>query len=791
MSGKEWQWQEGEYTVTRSTHWSGPGCHDGCGLLYYTKDNKLVKVEGDLDNPYNMGRLCMRCLNQVEAYNSPQRLKWPLKRAGERGENKWERISWDEAYDIIVEKVKGIQAEFGGKSIIGMEGTGRNIIWQVPYLTYAAFGSPNYVLGFLSGDSCYLPRAAQQAVMNSDFFVCDTAQFFEERYNNPEFKCPEVIVIWGNNPIISNGDGFFGHWIVDEMRMGAKLIVVDPRLTWLAARADYWLQLRPGTDCALAMGMLNVIINEDLYDHDFVENWCSGFEELQERVQEYPTDKVAEITWVPKEIIEAAARRYATAKPAAIQWGLAIDQQVTGIATAQAVNSLWAITGNTDVPGGNVIAKSGFNVDDGYSCGYGWLPKDVQEARFGNEKNPLKKYGLASTAHGDTVLEAIENGGQPYPVKMLWLQTTNTFANMASEAPRVYEAMKKVEFNVVVDLFMTPTAVACADIVLPAGMSAERDSFRAWFAPLRAITKLTQYEECKSDEQIILDLGKRLHPAAFPWETVADWINWKMGNDKDKYPDAFKYEWSEEGKKFRERGNTKGLTYSELKEKVYIYPEWQYKKYEKGLLRRDRQPGFNTADGKVQLYIDLFDAFDVDPLPAHVEPPESPYSDPELYKEYPLILTSGARSWEFFHSEHRQQPTMRMFHPQPLVEIHPDTAKNLGIQEGDWVWIESKRGRCKQIATLKAAIDPRVVSAEHGWWFPEKEGAEPSLFGTFDSNINNLTSQCQNGPTGYGAPNKNLLCRIYKATEENSKIMPSEQVTRRGGWEYVRAQLPE
>ncbi|MBP1765484.1 MAG: Acetylene hydratase, partial [Firmicutes bacterium] len=154
--------------------------------------------------------------------------------------------------------------------------------------------------------------------------------------------------------------------------------------------------------------------------------------------------------------------------------------------------------------------------------------------------------------------------------------------------------------------------------------------------------------------------------------------------------------------------------------------------------------------------------------------------------EYPLILTSGARSWEFFHSEHRQQPTMRLFHPDPLVTIHPDKAKELGIQDGDWVWLESKRGRCKQKAKLAITLDPKVVSAEHGWWFPEKPGAEPSLFGVFDSNINNLTAQCQNGETGYGAPNKGLLCKIYKVTEENSKIMPSVQVTQMGGFGYDR-----
>ncbi len=783
MSEKTWQWREGDCTVSRSHQWSGPGCHNACGILYYVKDDKLVKVEGDTEHPYNNGRLCMRCLNLPEAVNHPDRLKWPLKRVGERGENKWERISWDQAYDIIEEKVRAIWKDYGPESIIGMEGTGRNIIWQVPYLTYAAFGSPNYTLGFLSGDACYLPRAAQQAVMQSDFFVLDCAQHMPERYAHSEYVVPKVIMIWGNNPIITNGDGFFGHWIIDLMRKGSKLIVVDPKLTWLASKADYWLQLRPGTDTALAMAMLNVIINEELYDKEFVDKWTSGFEELKARVQDYPPEKAAEITWVPKDLIIGAARYYAKSKPAGIQWGLAIDQQVTGIPAAQAVCSLWTVTGNVDIPGGNVIAKSGYNVDDGYNCGLSWVPPETIQKRLGNESYPMKMYGFASTAHGDSVLKAIESG-EPYPVRMLWLQTTNPIANMASESHRVYDAMLKVDFNVVVDLFMTPSAIACADIVLPAGMSLERDSFRAWFTPLRAISRVMQYHEAKSDEQIILELGKRLHPEAFPWETVEDWLTWKFGCDKDKYPDALKVEWS--GKPYRERGKA-NITFEELQEKRYTYADWHYRKYEKGFLRRDRQPGFNTVDGKIQLYSQMFADWDLDPLPYHEEPPESPYSTPELAREYPLILTSGARSWEFFHSEQRQQPTMRMFHPDPMVTMHPETAEKYGISEGDWVWIESKRGRCRQRAKLAVTMDPRVISAEHGWWFPEEPGAEPSLFGVFDSNSNNLTAQCQNGPTGYGAPNKGLLCRIYQATPENSQIMPSEQVTKLGGFKYVRS----
>jgi anaerobic selenocysteine-containing dehydrogenase len=154
----EWQWQDGDLTATRSCTWSGPGCHEGCGIIYYTdKDGKLVKVEGDPNSPFNRGRLCLRCLNYIEEINSPERLKYPLKRVGERGEDKWERVTWDEALDIIDDHVKRIQKEYGPQSIAAMMGTGRNACWQAPMLCYWAFGSPNFSLGFLSGDSCMLP----------------------------------------------------------------------------------------------------------------------------------------------------------------------------------------------------------------------------------------------------------------------------------------------------------------------------------------------------------------------------------------------------------------------------------------------------------------------------------------------------------------------------------------------------------------------------------------------------------------------------------------------------------
>lgn len=739
MPEGKWQWQEGEYTVTRTTQWSGPGCHDGCGVLFYTKDNQLVKVEGDPENPVYNGRLCMRCLALPEAVHHPDRVKYPLKRVGERGENKWERISWDEAYDIIVDKVRQIQKQYGPESIVGMMGTGRNIWSIMPFLVHSGFQSPNTACGFLSGDACYLPRAALQGVSTGDFLIADCSQMFPERYDSPKWKLPECIMIWGNNPIVSNPDGFMGHWIVDCVKRGTKLIVVDPRLTWLASRAEYWLQLRPGTDAALALGMLNVIINEGLYDKEFVDKWTYGFDKLAERVQQYPPERVAEITWVPKERIVEAARFYAKSKPAAIQWGLAVDTQRTGVPAAHAVASLWTVTGNVDVPGGNIIVRRAYDAPIGNpTSDLGWwdLPEEVRAKRLGFNDYPLYRAGFCATARGDSVLEAIESG-KPYPIKMLWLQTTNPIANMGAEAKRVYEAMKKVDFIVVADLFMTPTCMAFADLVLPAAMSCERNSLRSWWTPLRSISKVIQVGEAKSDEEIVLELGKRLNPEAFPWNNVEEMLDWATSNA--------------------------GVSFKELQERVYMYPEFEYRKYEKGLLRADGEPGFNTNTGKIELYLTMFEEWGHDSLPYHEEPPESPYSTPELFKEYPLVLTTGARSWEFFHSEHRQLPTMREFHPDPIVEIHPETAAQLGIKDGDWVWIQNRHGKCRQKARLNPGIHPKVVHGEHGWWFPEKPAEEPSLFGVFESNINLLTTQCETGPTGYGAPYKNQICKVYKA----------------------------
>ncbi len=180
---KTWQYVEGGDTVTRTTQWSAPGCHDGCGVLLHTRDGKVVGIEGDPDNPFNMGTLCMRCLNMEEQVNHDSRVKWPLKRAGERGENKWDRISWEEALDLIEEKVRYFQKNYGNESICTLKGTGRNTTWQTAFIANAAFQTPNFSWGFLSGDACYMPRAALMVALNGSFLVADFSQMLPERYD--------------------------------------------------------------------------------------------------------------------------------------------------------------------------------------------------------------------------------------------------------------------------------------------------------------------------------------------------------------------------------------------------------------------------------------------------------------------------------------------------------------------------------------------------------------------------------------------------------------------------------
>lgn len=737
---KPWRWQEGNLTVTRGTAWSCPGCHDGCGVLLYTnKDDTLVKVEGDPENPYNQGRLCMRCLAMPEVVSNETRVLYPMKRAHEdRGKDKWERISWDEAYDICISELTRLAETYGPETVIFTRGTARDIGPWVNRLCYS-YGSPNHINYGLTGVACYLPRVSLMNYAVGSYINADCSQWKPERYNDPDFVVPGCITLWGSMPLNSNADGNFGHWLVDLLKRGSKFIVVDPRLTWLAVQAEYWLQLRPGTDAAMAMAWLNVIISEDLYDHDYVNKWCYGFDELAEAVKEYTPERVAEITWVPKEKIIGAARFFATNGPSSIQWGLAIDMAKEGMGAAQAICALFSITGNVDVPGGMALYIPPFKIFRHVDWGVELLPEGVFENRPGAAEYPAVSNGYAH-AHPDTILEIMETE-DPYPIRGMWCQSSNPIACMSADPLRSIKVLEKLEFTCVVDAFMTPTAMAFADVFLPIALYPERNGLKLeeGFA-LAAIVKAKEPAgDTRSDQQICLDMGKRLNPEGWPWETV-----------EEMYDDFTK----EAGMTFKELVECGGV----------VFDKHEYRRYEKGLLRPDGQPGFNTPTGRIELWSTAYASFNLSPLPYFEEPPESPISRPELFEEYPLVLTSGRRVVSFFHSEHRQIPHLRAQRPDPLVEIHPDTARKYGIEDGDWVWIENDLGKCRQRAKITRVTDPRVVMADHGWWFPEEDGEAPHLFGALKSNPCQLI-RFNPGKSGFGGAYKCSLCKIYKVKE--------------------------
>ena len=734
-----------------STLWSaGCGSHGGCGCEIFVKDGKVTHVEGDPNHPFNQGRLCAKGLAISQYIYHKDRVTHPLKRVGERGEGKWQQISWDEAFDTIEKKFKDIRTKFGAESVIFCQGTGRDIGGPITFLMYA-YGSPNWVQVGLAGHACYTPRLGAMAATlgPTGYCVADCSQFLEKRFDSPEWTPPKYILVWAQNPIAGCHDGFYGHWIIDCMKRGSKIITIDPRATWFSTRAEVHLQNRPGTDGIIALAMLNVIINDGIYDKKFVEKWCYGFEDLKKRVQEYPPEKAEQISGVPADLIRKASRLYATNKPSAIQWGEPIDAMPAGSVVAQAIVQLWSITGNVDNPGGNVIARNSHGVTtypfssaeltDLYGAD---LVKRLNEKRIGANDYPMIK-GFRGWVQPDVLINQMETG-KPYPVKAAWIQTSNILGGQAADPRRHYEAMKKLDFIVYIDLFQNPTSMALADIFLPAVSIAEKESFRTWWQPLGVTVKaIDALGECKSDWEINLEMAKRLATTPVKFNTVRELIDDRLSAGNT----SFEKLKAKGGWEFPPKG----------------HPSRPYYRYEKGQLRKDGKPGFETPTGKLELYSKAYEEWGLDPLPYYEEPKESPTATPDLAKKYPLILTTGRRSPVFFHSELRMIPWLRELDPFPVAEINDKTAASLGIGDGDWVYVENMHGKVKAKAKVTPTALPNVVTTPHGWWLPETEGKAPNLFSTWDYNINNLTTMGNQGKSGFGGTNyRSGLCRVTK-----------------------------
>ena len=692
-------------------------CHGGCGALLHVRDGELIKVEGDPASPLNRGRLCPIGTVTRDLVYHPDRLKHPLKRVGPRGSGKWQRITWDEALDTIAGKLLEIREEFGPEAIALGTGTGRHHIRWVSRFGHA-LGTPNWCEpGFAQ---CFHPRVNTCLLTFGDFPVGDFTGDVK----------PQCILYWGHNPLNSGPDGETRFVVRDSLSDNPKVIVVDPRQTELAKRADLWLRVRPGTDDALALAMLNVIIGEGLYDAPFVEKNTYGFDALAAHVKPYTPEWAEPITWVAADQIRAAARMFAQTWPAMMEWGCALEHTPNCIQTVRAVSLLPAITGNVDVPGAWVFGMKGLGR---FPSLIENLTPEVQAKRLGADRFKMLCGEGADlpAAHIPTLIQAMREG-KPYPVKAFLIFGNNTLTTYANSA-QVYDALMKVDFLVNADLFMTPTA-ELADIVLPAASWPELDQL-AGLPTISGNVVLAQQRavrvgECKSDEEIFVELARRMN-LEVGTESVEEVLNQQLAQ------------------------GAVGLSFREMREKGFVTLPMKYRKYE--------DSGFRTPTGKIELYSTRLEQMGYAPLPYYEEPPESPLQTPDVAAEFPLVLTTGGRIPFFFNSEHRQLSRLRKAYRHPRAEIHPDTAARHGIAEGDWMWIETRRGRMRQKAKLTSGIDPRVISAEHGWWFPDEPGPE---YGVWKANVNLLTdNQPPYDPAMGTYQLRALLCRVSKAEE--------------------------
>lgn len=690
-------------------------CHGGCGVLLHVRDGILVRVEGDRESPLNHGRLCPIGTVTTDLVYHPDRLKYPLRRKGKRQSGDWERISWDEALDEISARLLTIREQYGPEAIALGTGTGRHHIRWVSRFGHA-LGTPNWCEpGFAQ---CFHPRVNTSILTFGDFPVCDYTGEVQ----------PACILYWGHNPVLSGPDGETRFNALEALDHHPRIIVVDPRRTALAEKADIWLQVRPGADDALALAMLNVIISEQLFDEPFVTRWTHGFAELAAHVKKYTPEWAAPITWVAADKIRAAARLFARTKPAMMEWGCAIEHTPKCIQTVRAVSMLPALTGNVDVPGGWIFGMHGLGR---FPSLIENLSADANAKRLGGERFKLLGGEGADlpAAHIPTLLRAMRDG-EPYPVKAFLVFGNNTLTTYANSS-EVYDALMKLDFMVCADLFMTPTA-ELADIVLPAAAWPELDQL-AGLPTIAANVVLAQQKavqigESKPDEEIFVALARRmkLPVCTEPVKSVLD---------------------------AQLAAGGLNITFDELKQKGFIKLPIKYRKYENG--------GFKTPTGKIELYATRFEQLGYAPLPYYEEPPESPLRTPKIAARYPLVLTTGARISFFFNSEHRQLAKLRKAQRDPVAEIHPESAARFGIANGTWMWIETPRGRIRQKAKVTDGIDPRVIHVQHGWWFPEQSGPE---YGVWTSNANLLTNNQPPYDLAMGTYQlRALLCRVTPA----------------------------
>jgi anaerobic selenocysteine-containing dehydrogenase len=707
-------------------------CPAGCGVNIHLLDGHIERLTPLRDHP--LGFVCPRGARAAEIVYSPERNLYPQRRTGARGEGKFERISWDQAYDMLVGGLRDIAArygpeataiytgrgnfEFGLCEAYGPAGTSETSANAVLF----PFGSPN-ATGV--GALCY---ASQGMIAPRACFGEHLRGIYEDLDN------ADLILVWGSNPATDSPPNNMRRLKAAQKR-GARVVVIDHRRSE-SARALHaeWIGVRPGTDGALALGMLNVIIGEGLYDEAFARDWTHGFEELCDYVKAFTPERVETITGIPAATITKLARAVAAAKGCSFLMYTGLEYSDSGDQAIRAVWILQALTGHLDAPGGKL-----FRMPERPRTGR-ILTEPPAGARppIGADEFPLYRQ-TRNEAHASCLPRAILED-DPYPMRALIVSGASIITAWP-DPDRWRRALAALDLLVAVNRF--PTAdMAYADLILPAATMFETQSYMIHDGRIQLRQRVIDPRgEARGDYLIFAELAHRL---------------------------GYGHLWPQSEDAMVERAlEGTGITLKELRahpEGVdFPVPEMRYRKYETGELRADGKPGFETPTGKFEIASEWLRAEGYEPLPVYTEPREGPLAAGAPADRYPLVFNSGARTQSAFRSQHYNIPSLIALQPRPQVTIYSADAAARGIVDGDAVDVVSPRGRVRFEARVTGDIVPGAVEANMGGGGPLGPDAWRN------ANVNDLTDPDNYDPLSGFPVYKALLCDVVPAPPEAAR----------------------
>ncbi len=671
-------------------------CHTNCGLLVTVRDGKIYRVVGDPDHPVNRGYVCVKAMAIKALVESQDRLKFPLmkKKVG------FERVSWDEALDFAADRLTEIRERYGPEALVRSGGAPVSYEARDGFLQFmGVYGSPNFTG---AANLCAVPR--QVAFINT----------FGDR-PEPDYENTKLIIFWGANPVnttrfsaYASYDGF-NNIISRAKQRGVKIVVVDPVRSETVDIVDEWIRPNIGTDSALGLAMIHTIINEELYDYEFVKNWVIGFDEIKKHVSSLSPEWAEKITSVPADKIREFARLYAKTDGALIHDGNGLDMHTNGVDMVRVICLLIALTGNIDKPGGNVF----FSI----------VPqRNLPTVKFDKKWIGWEEFPLFPQVSFPSIKNALLEGRPNRPRAMI-VHHSNPVIIQANQE-RTKKALESLDFLMVVDIFPTATT-EIADLILPSAADFERVDYRAYSSSSGGFLVLREKVveppgEARSVFEIEYELAKRMGiEKAYPFRNTEEWINFVLEPSK--------------------------VTLNDLRNNHIIYASKpvSYYKY-----KRD---GFNTPSRKVECYSERFKTFKYNPLPSFEYPMESQISHPESGRRFRLQGTTR-KPYEFVHSKLKNLEPLNKIYPEPFVIIHPENAIERGIKDNDLVEVVSPRGRIELKAKISDTTKLGLLIIDFGWGNPTDKKA----------NINILVSDEVWDPISGGYPNRLFLCDIEK-----------------------------